>query len=526
MFEGHTLLTIQTWVGSFSPEARARAVTERLVLLSKDPRAKPELTTSDGENSTDILAGDLILLSVTDADARVAGMPRVALARDYAARLQRALAQSRREHSWRQLGIDMSLALLATLVLVLALWSLHRGIAWLLRRIEGWRGTRIRALRIQRFELFSAERTTGTLLALTRTVHFATVLVLLYFYLFAVLSVFPGTRDAASALLQYLTAAVGMFTQAVRDSAPNFLTLILIAIVTWYLIKLCRLGFSEVSKGTIAISGFYPEWAMPTYKIVRLLILAFSAIAMFPYVPGHDSLAFKGVSIFFGVLLSLGSAGAVGNIVAGVLLTYTRAFRVGDRVKIADTVGDVTEKSLLTTHLRTIKNEDVTVPNALVLSSHVINYSSRSGGELILHTSVSIGYDVPWRQVHRLLIAAAQATPAILREPAPFVLQTALDDFYVVYEINACTANPQVMAATYSELYRNIQDQFNAAGVEICSPHFAALRDGNRAAMPETATPDGSAGRAFRVRTTSGSADDAAGAPWSADQAATGEGRE
>ena len=498
VFEGKSLLSIETPVGSFSPEARARALTERLALLARDPRVKPELTTSEGENNTDILAGDLVLISVTDADARAAGVPRSLLARDYATRLQTALVQSRHEHSWKQLGIDLLLVLLVTAMLVLVLWGWREGFAWLLRRIESWRGTRIRALRIQSFELFSAERITSTLLGMVRAVRFATCLILLYFFAFAVLSVFPGTRQGAATLLQYLSAVIDVFARAIAASGPDLLTLILIAVITRYVIKLCRRVFDEIEKGTISISGFYPEWALPTYKIARILILAFAAVVMFPYVPGHDSPAFKGVSIFFGVLLSLGSAGAVGNIIAGVLLTYTRAFRVGDRVKIAETVGDVMEKSLLTTRLRTIKNEDVTVPNSLVLGSHVVNYSSCRDRGLILHTSVTIGYDAPWRQVHDLLVAAALATSHISPEPPPFVLQTALNDFYVTYEINAYTENPHAMTNIYAELHQHIQDKFNEAGVEICSPHFAALRDGNSVAMPSSAATGG-AKRAFRV---------------------------
>lgn len=173
VFDGETLLTVQTWVGSFSPEARARAVAERMARVSTDPRVKPELTTSEGENNTDILAGDLILMSVTDADARAAGLPRQVLARDYANRLQTALTQSRREHSWSQSAIDLLLALLVTAMLVLALWGSRKGFSWLLCRIESWRGTRIRGLRIQRFELFSADRVTTTLLGMARVVRFA-----------------------------------------------------------------------------------------------------------------------------------------------------------------------------------------------------------------------------------------------------------------------------------------------------------------------------------------------------------------
>ena len=212
---------------------------------------------------------------------------------------------------------------------------------------------------------------------------------------------------------------------------------------------------------------------------------------LFPYLPGADSPAFKGISVFLGVLFSLGSTSAIGNIVAGVILTYMRAFSLGDRVQIADTMGDVVEKTLLVTRIRTIKNVDITIPNAMVLGSHITNYSSSSQQYgLILHTTVTIGYDAPWRQVHQLLIDAATATENILQLPAPFVLQTSLDDFYVSYQINAYTDRPALMARTYSELHQNIQDRFNEARVEIMSPHYSTLRDGNQTTIPPDYLPD------------------------------------
>jgi small-conductance mechanosensitive channel len=221
---------------------------------------------------------------------------------------------------------------------------------------------------------------------------------------------------------------------------------------------------------------------------------------MFPYLPGAGSDAFKGVSLFVGVLFSLGSSGAVGNIVAGVVLTYTNAFRVGDRVQIGETVGDVVERTMLVTRVRTIKNVDITIPNGTVLASQVINFTTQAADRgLILHSTVTIGYDVPWRQVHELLIAAAGATENVLAEPAPFVLQTSLDDFYVSYQINAYTELPAVMAQTYSLLHQNIQDRFNEAGVEIMSPHYGALRDGNQATIPADHLAKGYRAPTFRL---------------------------
>ena len=260
---------------------------------------------------------------------------------------------------------------------------------------------------------------------------------------------------------------------AVWGYVPNFFFLAILILITFYVLKLLRFFFRELEKGTLTFKGFLPEWAEQTYKIFRLLIVAFAVVVAFPYIPGSSSPAFKGISIFFGVLFSLGSTSAIANIVAGYTLTYRRVFKVGDRVKIADFMGDVTETRLQVTQLRTIKNEEIVVPNSMIVNSHVINYSTlaKEAG-LILHTSVTIGYDTPWRQVEAMLLMAAERTKGILPQPAPFVLQTSLDDFYVSYELNVTIDSPQAMIGIYSDLHRNIQDAFNEYGVQIMSPSY------------------------------------------------------
>jgi small-conductance mechanosensitive channel len=240
--------------------------------------------------------------------------------------------------------------------------------------------------------------------------------------------------------------------------------------------------------------------AMPTYKIARLLIIAFTLVVAFPYLPGSKSPAFQGISIYFGILLSLGLSSAIANVVAGTVLTYTRAFLLGDRVKIGDTVRDIVENTLLVTLIRTIKNVDIAIPNGMVLSSHIVNFSSAAKQVgLILHTSVTIGYDSPWRKVHELLISAAESTASILPEPKSFVLQTTLDEFYVSYEINAYTDQPNRTAQIYWELHHHIQDKFYEAGVEIMSPHYFGVRDGNHVAFPTEHVPQNYVAPAFRI---------------------------
>ena len=233
---------------------------------------------------------------------------------------------------------------------------------------------------------------------------------------------------------------------------------------------------------------------------MRFLLIAFGLVVAFPYLPASDSPAFTGVSVFMGVLVSLASSSALSNMIAGIVLTYTGAFRLGDRVRIGDAFGDIVETSLLATRIRTIKNEEVTIPNSIALGSAVTNYTreARTLG-LILHTSVTIGYDAPWRRVHELLVGAALATPGVLHEPRPFVWQTSLNDFYVTYEINAYTRSAREMIDIYAALHSNIQDSFYAAGVEIMSPHVTAIRDGNAVAIPEALRPRDYEAPSFRV---------------------------
>jgi small-conductance mechanosensitive channel len=236
---------------------------------------------------------------------------------------------------------------------------------------------------------------------------------------------------------------------------------------------LARLFFDAVARGSVTLDGFDREWAQPTYKIVRAAIIALALIVAYPYVPGSQSDAFKGVSLFLGVVLSLGSSSAIANIIAGYMMTYRRAFRIGDRVKIGQFIGDVIEFRLQVTHLRSFKNEEIIVPNSQILTSEVLNYSSiaRTKG-LILHTEVGIGYETPWRQVEAMLLVAADRTPGLLSDPRPFVWLKKLGDFAVTYELNAYCRDVHAMGRLYTALHRNILDVFNEYGVQIMTPAY------------------------------------------------------
>ena len=498
-----TLFFVQERVLSFSPEDRARAVSERIRTVAKNALVSLEsITAVDGETTTDIVAGDLMIMSVTDRDARTAGRPREEIAKDYAQKIRSALAGQRQLHSFRSILLGTGLFLLATAVLVACIWLLRQMFTRLYIKVASWEGTRIRQIKIQNLEILSAGHIIFILIKLLKGLRLALILILFYFYIPLVLNFFPWTHGVASVLYGYMISPLVTVVQSLLAFIPNLLFITVIVVIIYYVIKGIRVVFMALANGTISLPGFYRDWAMPTYNIVRFLVIAFGAVVIFPYLPGSKSPAFQGISIFLGVLFSLGSTSAVANMVAGIILTYMRPFKLGDRVRIADTVGDVIEKTLLVTRITTIKNVDVTIPNAMVLGSHISNYSSSAkemGLGLVLHTTVTIGYDAPWRTVHELLIAAARSVENVQNDPAPYVLQTALDDFYVRYELNCYTNEPQMMAKLYSELHQNIQDRFNEAGVEIMSSHYSSLRDGNQSTIPEEHLPKAYRAPSFRI---------------------------
>jgi small-conductance mechanosensitive channel len=315
------------------------------------------------------------------------------------------------------------------------------------------------------------------------------------------LSFFPSTQRYALKLYESLFGAIGAMGDAIWHQTPSLAFLAVLFFITRYVLKTLRFFFEQVSAGKVTVSGLDSEVAPITYRIIKLLILAFVLVIAYPYIPGSESSAFKGVSIFLGVLFSLGSSSAIANLIAGVSLTYMRSFRVGDVIKVGDSTGVVLERRLYITRLKTFKNEVITIPNGIILTSHVTNLSQevRRGDGLILHTSVTIGYDAPWEKVHALLIEAAGKTKHFLKSPSPFVLQTALNDFYVAYELNAYTDAPEIMPRIYSELHQNIQNTFNEGGVEIMSPHYAQIRDGHHTTIPADYLPPDYEAPAIRI---------------------------
>ena len=501
-FRGATLFFVRDLLGPMTPEQRALAIEARIEALTKgDASEMDRLEIRDRQQTTDIALGDLVLLTITELDAGPTGRTRQQLAADYTRILKHRLGHDFRERSLRGVVQAALYTLIATGLFVFLVLMLKLATRRVCLRIASWKGTHIGDLRFQKLEVLPAARVVELIVGAIGFLRFAAISIFSLVYLNAILSFFPWTRAAAKTLFAQLYGAASWVVGGLVGFLPNILYIAAILLVASYGLRFLHLIFREIEKGTVTVPGFYRDWAAPTYKIIRFLFLAFVLVIVFPYLPGSSSPAFQGVSLFLGLLLSLGSTAAVANVVAGIVITYMRPFSVGDRVKIADTMGDVVEKTLLVVRVRTIKNVEITIANAMVLNNHIINFNTCAAEEgLILHTSVTIGYDVPWQKVHELLLGATSSTGNLLSQPEPFVLQTSLDDFYVSYELNVYTNQPQKMARIYSDLHANIQDSFNGAGVEILSPHYRAARDGNMAAIPEDYLPSDYQPPAFRVR--------------------------
>lgn len=498
--EGHEVLRIYEGIGSFTAQDRARAASERFDKLIYAPAADlANIKSSDSPYGTSVVLGDSVLLVVTDDDARHYHISRQALATFLSGRIRNAIEQARLQHS-SQFLIRAAIYAVVTLALyLLIVWLVIRVTRWLLAVLRSM-ATRFKGIRIQQSQIMAGERLAAALIAGVQLVRFLLLFLFTWILLATEFNYFPWTREHGARLLSYIGTPVKFIGQAFLNYLPNLFYIVVIVAVMYYVIKFVRVLAREVERGNIRVSGFYPEWAQPTYKIVRFLLFAFTAVIIYPYLPGENSPAFKGIGIFIGVLFSLGSTSAVANVVAGVILIYARGFRVGDWVKIGDNMGEVTVQTMLATHLKTIRNEEIIIPNSVVLASFVTNYSLLAQNDgLILHTSVTIGYDAPWRKIHELLIDAALKTKYILPQPAPFVLQNALENSYVQYEINAYTDHPLLMVYIYSDLHANIQDCFFAAGVEIMSPVFQSLRDGNRTAIPAEFLPKDYQPQGFRI---------------------------
>ena len=474
-FEGETLFRVRG-ASSLPAQTRARRIGEEIRAAAADPTVSLDsLSVVRREGVVRIVAGDRPLATFVEADARLEQIGLDELAGVHFARVREAIAAYRDARSPASIRRALTNSTLATAAfvagIVMLLWVWQRLDQIVRRRLR----LHVHTIAIQSLPLVRAETIAAAIENAFGAIRTLLLLGVALVYAGFVLAELPWTRGLSRNVASLIVGPLQVMGRGIVSSIPGLAFVLVLVFVLRLVLKLLRAFFDAVGHGSLHLAGFDPDWAQPTYKIIRTVLIAFGLVIAYPYVPGSGSDAFKGISLFAGVVLSLGSSSAISNIIAGYMMTYRRAFKVGDRIRVGDAVGDVIEMRLQVTHLRSLKNEELIIPNSQILTSEVLNYSSLArahGPGLILHTEVGIGYETPWRQVESLLLMAAMRTPGLASDPPPFVLVTKLGDIAVTYEVNAFCNDVRAMIQLYSELHRRILDVFNEYGVQIMTPAY------------------------------------------------------
>ncbi|GAA5181525.1 mechanosensitive ion channel [Niveibacterium umoris] len=468
-----TVATFRTNFSGATPEVRAARAERRIKELG-DQGVTPEVElvpySVDGTMGIAIRAGDQILFALSPGDLDPeASLSLNDTAEESAKQVREVLQAYQEQTTPRMLLRGILLTLLATAIA----W----GLLWLLLQI-GRRVTARVALQLERRlektrGVGWARYTYGLILRVAQLVLLVVALFVLDLWLTFVLKQFPITAPLGDHLIEYLFVYAAHFGEAMLGALPGLVAIAIIVVISQAIAGVVRSVFDAAQSGNISLPGIHPETASATRRIVICGVWAFAFALCYPYIPGSNSDVFKGVSVLLGFLLTLGSAGVVSQLMGGLVLTYSRALRVGDYVRIGEVEGVVQELSTLSIKIVNVRNEEITIPNAALVSSAIYNYSKRATSQgTMLSTKVTIGYDAPWRQIHALLIEAAHRVPDIRDTPEPYVYQRALNDFYVEYELFCQISEAKQRVPILSKLHGAIQDCFNEYGVQIMSPHF------------------------------------------------------
>lgn len=479
--EKDTLFVLYASRGGYSAADRAETIREILLKIGNDRRIRRDsVYLLDNENFVDIMYGDKVVLSVTEQDGLWQGTTAQRLAELYRPIIEDKIRLMKAENSFWQILKRAALFVLVLLGQYMLLKLINFLFGRLRRRIVLFKEQKMKPLVVRDYELLNTDRLGHMLFVLCNFLRYIVLLLLFILTVPILFSIFPQTEDLAYRIFDYIVDPIKMVVKAVLEYIPNLFIIAIIWYCVRYIVKGLHYISQEIQNEKLKISGFYPDWAEPTFNIIRFLLYAFMIAMIYPYLPGSESGVFQGISVFVGLIVSLGSSTVISNFIAGFVITYMRPFKTGDFIKVNDTVGNVIEKSPFVTRVRTIKNEVVTIPNSFIISSNTVNYSAsaRKYG-LIIHTMLTMGYDVPWRKVHQLLIDSALATPGVLKHPEPFVLETELNDNYMCYQINAYIKNADDLPVIMSDLHQNIQDAFNGAGIELFAPHHFTGRQWN-----------------------------------------------
>jgi len=489
VFDGNTVFFIKEKFGGISAERRATRTTQRIQEYAENyalSLENIEVLSADQEGIplTTIVTGHIMLINVSDNDAKAVGKSRLELADEYVQKIKQVVSQYREERSLGYLIRGAIITGIISLILILFFLILNNLFGRIYTRLQNWRNTYISPVRLGNFELIRANQLDNVVSLITRLIQGIVILALLVIYVLFVLNQFPWTQGLASIFLKSLIKVLEIGLQNFITYLPNLLTIVLFITLTYSLLRLSNSFFNQLSQGIFSLPGFYPEWSLPTNRLITFLIVALASVGIFPLLPGFNSPAFQGISVFLGILFSLGSTSVIANIVSGTILIYTRAFRVGDRIKVGEIFGEVIETTLLVTRVLTPTHVVISIPNSQILSSSIENFNfapKELNKPLILRTQVYLGYEVPWRQAYEALMEAALATNGVAKSPLPFVLQDELNEVYVTYFLNVYVDREYLMGKSgtdiekaRSQLHENIRDYCEKAGITIFAPSYEA----------------------------------------------------
>jgi small-conductance mechanosensitive channel len=463
-------------ISSYPAELRAETISNRIKKIGADPAISADsIKIITGDEQLKIYAGKELIMNVYPVDAETEGISPGTFAGLVRTKITSAVNLYRHDRTTKVLISKAGYAIGAAILFSLLLYILFRLIRKINSALQNKIKGKVDSVDNKSFKLIRSSQLWNIFDNSFKFIRILVTIVIIAVLLQYILGLFPWTNNLATSTIKLFTNPLLVIWKGFTGFLPGLIFLFIIFLLTRYLLKLIKLLFIGVDHGAIVIKNFYPDWAMPTFRILRIFIIAFAVIVAYPYIPGSGSTAFKGISVFIGVLFSIGSTSFIGNVIAGYSMTYRRAFKKGDRIEVNDHIGFVEEQKLLVTRLRSHKNEEIIIPNSILLNSHIINYSAKVNDNengLIIHTTIGIGYETPWRQVDAMLKLAADRTEGLLKEPTPFVLKKSLGDFAVNYEINAFCKDVDKINRYYTELHQNILDVFNENDVQIMTPAY------------------------------------------------------
>jgi small-conductance mechanosensitive channel len=490
MIGGDTIMTIYAPTPTLSPHERAALYCNRVQRAAKEFSPKFDtLGIVDNGMSLDVTFGETPLINITAADAYWAGTDRNTLALTERDRVLAAIAAYKKSLGFWSILRMVGLSVFVVAALVALFILVNRAFRRIIdRKIVENREKWFKGIRFRSIELLTSEKLTAAALFVSKASRYAIYAVLLYAALPMIFAIFPATRHLAGMLFSWIADPIISMGKGFVAYLPNLLRIAVIIVVMRYILKFLRYISAEIEAGRLVIPNFYPDWARATFNILRIFIYAFTVVLIFPLLPNSDSSIFKGVSVFIGILFSIGSSSVISNMMAGMVITYMRPFKIGDRIKVGDVYGDVVEKTLFVVRVQTIKKEVITVPNSSILSANVTNFSTAAGEGspgVVISVEFSVCYDVSWERAYPLLIEAALGAEHILPDPQPFVFTKELGDFAVIYSLRAYTRRPDLYAVICSNINRNVLDVFKREGIEMIVPQYRSVRNGEKLVRPE-----------------------------------------